>query len=309
MSRRTRTSPRARILAAFLLGGAGRIGLGGPSAAAADESCAVSGFQCGREYRFVWVQEAKKVGETLLSFEAVPAATPDAVPPRSGTDSAGTGGATASKSPAPKSVVRSQRTFDSPKLGFSQRSTGSTLVESGGTVSTFDETLDVTSAAGQGRSQLKTRFESSGAVLHARYTPNGKELPPLDVPLDKDTFVLGSQAVEHWILLGPRWALAAGGRPLKVVYPDFAKTYDLIVRRVGDETTQALGKTTEATRYDFGTKDRTLQGSAWIGRDGKLLQLEFAPQAQSPLRVTLAEEKSTAAPAGSPKPADPSAKK
>jgi hypothetical protein len=218
----------------------------------------------GVEYRYVWIRDGRKAGETRFGLE----------------EHTGASGAYA--------VLTATRTYDWE--GSSQRARSTTTFLAGGRPLAFDETLEVSGLQRLHAQQLtEIRFQDGKA--HVKYILNGKEDAPrlLDLDVAADAFLSANQAVEHWAILAPGLRDAGDRRELKLFYPDHAKVLAVVFEKTGEEKLKVGADEVAATRLRFECAEERLKGALWIDGAGRLLQIEFlGAEGKSPeLRVVL----------------------
>lgn len=220
-----------------------------------DAASAAWPWKLGQEFRYIWLKGRQRVGETRLAMVSVPH------PGR----------------PREK-IVEIQATRDYDHAGMRQKAFGTTHLKTDGTALRFHERLSASLSSQEGKGALQeTRFENREQTAWITYVHNGKEDRPIvrkhDFP--NGTFLLGNQAIEHWLMLVAGLPKEFEKHTLAVYYPDHRRTFAVEFKK--KKTVRRLklgGRFVDATLYSFSSPDSVLSGKVWI-KDRRLLQLEF----------------------------------
>lgn len=218
-------------------------------------------------YRYLWLRQSQKVGETRFKIQAV----------REGGDSAYT--------------LTATRSYE--RDGATHRSEEKTTFLADATPLKFEETLDFTTVKNLHAHQVTT-IEFVKQWAKVKYVQNGKEAEPLlqTVELPPGTFLFGSQAVEHWALFVAKLPQNLEKHKVNLFYPDFQKVLEVTFQKSGTEKLIVGKLEVETSRLTFRSEAKELQGSVWIDSKGRLIQVEFpsATAKELSLRVVLAED-------------------
>jgi len=204
----------------------------------------------GVEHRFVWVQNGRKVGETTFLLEAA-------------------------KQGSALHLLKAQRTSDYPS--FSLRAQGTTTFRADGTPVKFEESLSGTSL-NRKQVQQETSIYFEGEVAKLRYRHHGSEEHPRDVKYEEGTFLIATNAVEHWALFAAMLPPGFERKEVKLFYPDFGQALEVTIAKTGTEKLDVGGNEVEATRYSFLADRRDLRGSLWLDKARRLLKIHFPNQ-------------------------------
>ncbi len=226
------------------------------------------GWQAERDHRFVWIQDRQKVGETLLRWTPLKSAD---------------------KSPPTQWKIESRRSYDRP--GNSQRATSSTVCDSAGRISTYEDSVELTANVGKKASQ-QTTIEIKGEKARVSYRQSGKAEPPMEASLPDGARLAAAQAIEHWILFLSQWPRESTDQVQKLFYPDFGKVLSVAFKKVGDEKLRIGSGEITATKLTFDAAKDSLSGAVWLDSASRMVQIEFlnALKPELSLRVTLAED-------------------
>jgi hypothetical protein len=228
-------------------------------------------WSLGTEYRYVWVQNGKRVGETWFRFEQDSKA------------------ATTSNKERTRYILKARRKNDYPS--FSVSAQGTTTVRADGTPIRFEETLTGKSVEEKGFNQ-ETHIYFEGSTAKLRYKQRGRNQKPHDVKIPQGTFIIATDTVEHWALFLSMLPPGFKTHEVQLLYPDFAAVMSTTIERVGKEKLKIGSEEIEVTRYAFISKHRQLTGALWLDAAGRLLQIEFANKDPArKLRVVLSELK------------------
>jgi len=217
----------------------------------------------GVEYRYLWIRDGRKAGETRFGLEE-------------------------HVKDDPYYVLTATRTYDWD--GSSQRARSTTTVRRNGQPIAFDEALEMSGLKNLKAHQVtEVRFQEGKARV--KYVLNGKEdatrRHEFEVPAE--AFLYGNQAVEHWALFAAKLPRTEGRHVLKLFYPDHARVLAVSFERSGEEKLKLGTDDASAVRFRFECPEVKLKGSIWLDPEGRLLQVEFAgADDKSPvLRVVL----------------------
>jgi len=221
-------------------------------------------WQLGAGHRYVWIRDGEKVGETQFRIEE------------------------AVENDQPVYKVKAKRTYD--HLGSSQRGEELTILSREGVPLRFDESLDVGMIGGlQAHQQTSVRMEEGKARV--RFVSNGRDDKPAlrESEIPPGTFLIGSQAVEHWAVFAARFPADVKTHKVNLFYPDFNKVFEMTFQLVGKEALDVKGQKMETSRYAFQSPEKDLRGDIWLDAKSRLIQIEFPPATdkQKPLRVLL----------------------
>jgi hypothetical protein len=219
----------------------------------------------GTEYRYVWIQNEKRVGETWFRFERPPGNKKN------------------------RYLVKAKRENESP--GFSVQAKASTTVRADGTPIRFEETLNG-KALQEKRLSHETHIYFEGSTAKLRYKQGGTDQKPHDVKVPPGTYIIATNTVEHWALFLAMLPPGFKKREVQLFYPDFAAVLRTTIERVRSEKLKIGDDEVEATRYTFLSKHKRLRGVLWLDGSGRLLQIEFANKDPArKLRVVLSQLK------------------
>jgi hypothetical protein len=212
------------------------------------------------EYRYVWVKERQRVGETVFRIDRVP---------RDG---------------GIAYVVDSQFRYD--REGVSHQARGLTVVSDQGIPLRFEETRTLSGVAGVVSSQQsRIDFEGDVAKIHSQHNGAAERTITREIKLPAETYLYANQAVEHWAIFASRLPAKFEKHRLDLLYPDF----DRVLRvsfRFQEEETLKLGKHPLKTRrYEFSAEGGELSGRLWMGEDKRLAQIEFPVSSLRVVRV------------------------
>lgn len=223
-------------------------------------------WKLDREHRFLWLHQRNKVGETRFVVRLVP------YPGRPG-----------------ERLVEVRATRSYQREAVAQQATSTTHVSVDGAPEHYEEQLTVLHATSARRSTQKTTVERRGSTTRSTFVQNGRaERPSVDERvLEAGTFLCASQAVEHWAIFVANLPKTFERHTVKLYYPDQRRVFNVQLTGKGEETIRIGKSRVAARRYVFRSAKGELDGSLWIGSDGRLLQVTF-PQSQ--LRVVLATE-------------------
>jgi hypothetical protein len=217
----------------------------------------------GVEYRYVWIREGRKAGETRFGIEEH------------------------SKDSRPYHVITAMRTYDWE--GNSQRARSTTTLGEDGAPLAFDEALEM-SGIQNVRAHQTTEIRLADRKARVKYVLNGKEETPRTLELDMPAgaFLCANQAVEHWAVFASRLPRAGGRQVLQILYPDHSKVLRVAFEKAGEEKIKLGGDEAAASRFRFDCPEARLAGSVWLDAEGRLLQVEFQGTEKAPvLRVVL----------------------
>jgi hypothetical protein len=218
----------------------------------------------GVEYRYLWIRDGQKAGETRFGLEET------------------------SRDGKPCYVITATRTYDWE--GNSQRARSTTVLLGGGEPLAFDEALEMSGLNNLKAHQLtEIRFRDGKA--HLKYILNGKEEAPRlrEVDFPARAFLHGNQAVEHWAVFASKLPRGKGRHVLELFYPDHGKVFAVAFEKQAEEKLRLGAGEADAARFRFECPEARLSGSIWLDAAGRLLQVEFRdPGARTPtLRVVL----------------------
>jgi len=228
-------------------------------------------WSLGTEYRYVWIQNGKRVGETWFRFKR---------------DSKAAGAPAKRKT---RYILKAKRENDYPD--FSVRAQETTTVRADGTPIRFEETLTGKSLDEKDFNQ-ETQIHFEGSTAKLRYKQRGRDQKPHDVEIPQGTFIIATDTVEHWALFLSMLPPGFQKREVQLLYPDFAVVMSTTIEKAGQEKLKIGTDEVESTRYTFLSKRKQLTGVLWLDASRRLLQIEFANKNPAlTLRVVLSELK------------------
>ena len=212
-------------------------------------------WEVGQEFRYVWVKGRQRVGETRWATGWVP-----------------------NPGRPQEKLLEIQATRNYDHGGISQKAFGTTHLKADGTTLRFRERVSSTNAnQGDKGARQEIRFENREQTAWTTYVHNGKEDRPIvrKHSFPQGTFLLGNQAVEHWVVLAAGLPREFETHTVVVYYPDQKRTFSVEFKKSKAQSTLKIaGRDVDATRYSFRSSDSSLKGELWI-KEGRLQQLEF----------------------------------
>jgi hypothetical protein len=222
-------------------------------------------WDLNRNFRFVWVQERKKVGETTFQLLDEPAPT---------------------GSPS-KRVFRSVAKFSYKTEGKSIEGRHDTVLGQ-----TFRPIRFKAGHWYQGLNRARSELRQEGAVTGGKLTMTtvsnndvaGATRPePIEAPAD--AYILLNQSVDNFAIIASHLLRDQKDHDARILYPDLLKCYEVHFAYEGEDVVD-LGKPDRprCRRFSFRSKEGQVSGRAWMDSRGRMVQYE-----QGSLRIYLEE--------------------
>jgi hypothetical protein len=222
-------------------------------------------WDLNRKFRFVWVQERKKVGETTFQLLDEPAPT---------------------GSPS-KRVFRSVANFWNKTEGRSIEGRHDTVLSENFRPIRF-QTLHLFQGLNRAHSELKQEGAVAGGKLTMTTVSNRDEAgavrpEPMEAPAD--AYILLNQSVDNFAIIASHLLRAPKDHDARILYPDLLKCYEVHFAYEGEDFVD-LGKPErpKCRRYSFRSKEGQVSGRVWLDARGRMVQYE-----QGNLRIYLDE--------------------
>lgn len=214
------------------------------------------GWKLDRGYKYLWVRDKEKIGETVFRFtrkEGI-AGNPDYY------------------------QLASRKKMDSE--GRIEDSSGTLLFSLDGTPLSYHEETGIRLSSQKAFTALReTRIRFENGRVNSTITNNGEKdnASKKEIAVDKDTFLFSTLRQEQWNLFTGK---LDNKKPvsLKIFYPEFGEVMKIEFRPEVESAPLRIGeREIPVSRFAFEAKKWKWKGTIWVDSKGRMLQYTSGP--------------------------------
>jgi len=223
------------------------------------------GWKLDRSYKYLWLLNKKKIGETVFRFSR-----------KEGI---------AGGEEYYQLAIRRKKTQE----GKIEDSVGTLLFTKNGYPTTYSEKTNFRFASNKTFASLQeASIRFANGQVTTSYTSNRKkgEETRKTLRVGKDTYLFFHSCQEQWNLFTTRLD-ATGPRTFKLFYPEFGEVLNIVFKPEVQSAPFTIGdRKIPVTRFSFAAKKYSnWKGSIWVDEKGRMLQY-----ASGPLKIVLTEK-------------------